>query len=143
MWKVGHPASECPARLKQQASLATVNNSNGNFENNVFYSALSSEASNRSNTWVIDNGASRNITGFKELLDSIEEDYVNEVTIGDDTNYPVKGIGTCTTNLKSRISIELTKVHYIPSIKRNLSLYPPLKMKDTESHLWREKSCLA
>lgn len=65
----------------------------------VFYSALSCQVSNRPNTWVIDSGASRHLTGFKEHLDFTKEDYDDEETIGDNTSYPIKGIGTCTINL--------------------------------------------
>lgn len=53
-------------------------------------------------------------------MDSIKEDYVDEVTIGDDTSYPIMGIGTCTIHLKSGKTIEFTKVLYVPGIKRNL-----------------------
>ena len=52
--KCGHPASRCPSRIKPQDSFATTQNSNGNYEHNAFYSALSSEALTRSSTWVID-----------------------------------------------------------------------------------------
>ena len=64
--KIGHPASRCSARIKPQASFATTQNSNGNSKHNAFYWALSSEASTRSSTWVIDSGASQHIIGFKE-----------------------------------------------------------------------------
>lgn len=43
-----------------------------------------------------------------------------EVTIGDDSAHPVKGVGTCTIKLKSGISIQLTGVLFVPGIKRNL-----------------------
>jgi hypothetical protein len=118
--KFGHPTCRCSDRVKPQASFATTQNSNGNFEHNAFYSALSNEASTKSSTWVIDSGASQHITGFKGQLDSLQEDYVDEVAIGDDTRYPTMGIGTCTIHLKSRKTIELTKVLYVPGIKRNL-----------------------
>ena len=63
--KIGQLTSRCPDRVKSQDSFATTQNSNGNFEHNAFYSALSSEASTRSSTWVIDSGASQHIIGFK------------------------------------------------------------------------------
>lgn len=86
----------------------------------MFYSALLSHVSTNPNTWVIDSGASRHITGFKEHLDSLIVNSNEEVTIGDDSSYPVKGIGTCTINLNSGISLQLTNVLYVPGIKRNL-----------------------
>ena len=60
------------------------------------------------------------IIGFKEKLESIKEDYFDDVIIGDDTKYLVRGIETCIINLKLGITLELNKVFYIPHIKRNL-----------------------
>lgn len=64
--KIGYPTSRCLDKIKQQASFATTQKSNGNPEHNAFYSALSREASTISSTWVIDRRASQHIIGFKE-----------------------------------------------------------------------------
>ena len=53
-------------------------------------------------------------------MNTLEEDYIDNVTIGDDTKYLVKGIGTYKIILKCEITLELKKVLYEPSIKRNL-----------------------
>lgn len=88
-------------------------------DNLALYSALSTQTSNRY-SWVIDSGASRHITGFKENLDSFIETCREEVTIGDDTSYPIMGIGNCLIQLKSGITLQLSDVLYVPSIKQNL-----------------------
>lgn len=115
----GHYAMKCLDRIKQHASMVEVNKGSDS-ERLVFYSTLSSQVTSSSNTWVIDSGASRHITGFREHLDTLVENSNEEVTIGDDSNYPVMGIGTCNINLKSGISLQRTGVLFVPGIKRNI-----------------------
>ena len=69
------------------------------------YSALSKQISIKS--WVIDSGASRHITGYKEVLDSTLEEVNDKVTIGDNFTHPIKGIGNCTLKLKLDIFLHL------------------------------------
>ena len=47
------------------------------------------------------------------------ENVDEEVTIGDDSNYLVKGIETCTIQLKSNISLQLTDALFVLGIKHN------------------------
>ncbi|XP_059069262.1 retrovirus-related Pol polyprotein from transposon RE1 isoform X1 [Cryptomeria japonica] len=108
--KCGHYVANCPEKGKQ-ATFAKVKKSRkeNDSENYVLYSALTSHTSNKSNSWVIDSGSSRHITGFREILDSMIEKDDEEVTIGDDSSHPVRGIGTCTIKLKSGMSLNLKK----------------------------------
>ena len=49
---------------------------------------------------LIDSGASRHITGFKEALsDMVEKDTNLEIILGDNATYLVKGTGTVTLHL--------------------------------------------
>ena len=98
----------------------------------VFYSALSSQVSNKLGTWIRDSGASQHIIGITKHLDSIV-DYDDEVTVEDSANYIVKGRGTCTSNLKFGISLKLIGVMYVPEIKRNLVSISPLEDKGYKS----------
>lgn len=50
----------------------------------------------------------------------MERDSSEQVSIGDDASYSVKGIGTSTLHLDSSISLQLCDVLYVPGIKRNL-----------------------
>ena len=46
-------------------------------------------------TWLIDSGASRNMTGFRNHLTNLVEKETNlHVVLGDDAKYNVKGVGT-------------------------------------------------
>ena len=50
--------------------------------------------------WLIDSGASRHLTGFKEALsDLIEKDTNMKINLGDNATYPVKGTWTVTLHL--------------------------------------------
>lgn len=42
------------------------------------------------------------------------------MTIGDNFTYPVKGIGTCSIHLSTRVTLHLKDVLFVPGIKRNL-----------------------
>ena len=50
--------------------------------------------------WLIDSGASRHFTGYKKALSNlIEKETILEIILGDDTTYPVKGVGNITLQL--------------------------------------------
>ena len=70
--------------------------------------------------WLIDSGASRHITGFKEALYNIVEKDTNlEIILGDNATYPVKGTGTVTLHL-SQGEVHFQDVLYVPDLKKNL-----------------------
>ena len=71
--------------------------------------------------WLIDSGASRHITGFKEALsDMVERDTNLEIILGDNATYPVKGTGTVTLHLSQGQVLRLQDVLYVPKLKKNL-----------------------
>ena len=71
--------------------------------------------------WLIDSGASRHITGFKEaLFDMVEKDTNLEIILGDNATYPVKGTGTVTLHLSQGQVLHLQDVLYVPKLKKNL-----------------------
>ena len=48
-----------------------------------------------SDTWLIDSGASKHMTGYKEnLSEVVEKKSYLRVVLGDDANYIVKGFGS-------------------------------------------------
>ena len=47
-----------------------------------------------SDTWLIDSGASRHMTGYRKLLSELEKKESSQnVILGDDARYAVRGIG--------------------------------------------------
>ena len=116
--KFGHSRTNCLENSKQQANCTNVIREEETYdpENCVLYSSLSNEISNKS--WVIDSGSSRHITGYKETLDFLSEKVNGEVTIGDNSAHLVEGIGNCTLKLKTRNTLLLKGVLYVPRFKK-------------------------
>ena len=70
---------------------------------------------------MINSGASRHITGFKEALSDMVEKYTNlEIILGDNATYLVKGTGTVTLHLSQGQVLCLQDVLYVPNLKKNL-----------------------
>lgn len=71
--------------------------------------------------WLIDSGASRHFTEYKEALSNLIEKETNlEIILGDHTTYPVKGVGNITLQLNQGNMIHLQEVLYVPDLKKNL-----------------------
>ena len=70
---------------------------------------------------MIDSGASRHFTGYKEALSNLIEKETNlEIILGDNTTYPVKGTGTITIHSNQGQILHLQDVLYVPDLKKNL-----------------------
>ena len=70
---------------------------------------------------MIDIGASRHLTGYKEaLFDLIEKNTDLEIILGDNAIYPMKGTGTVTLHLSQGQVLYLQDVLYISDLKKNL-----------------------
>ena len=66
-----------------------------------FISTLSGTVPTTSDTWLIDSGASRHMTRYKEnLLEVVAKDSHLRVELGDDANYTVKGSGATSLQLE-------------------------------------------
>ena len=53
-------------------------------------------------TWLVDSGASKHMTGFKEYLSTlIARESSQKVKLGDDYQYPIKGVGEASYKLES------------------------------------------
>eukprot|EP00253_Pinus_taeda_P007998 PITA_07998 len=71
--------------------------------------------------WLIDSGASRHFTGYKEVLHNLVEKETNlEIILGDDMKYLVKGVGNVSLKLNQGNTIHLQDVLYVPDLKKNL-----------------------
>jgi hypothetical protein len=87
----------------------------------VLFSPLSRSVTPRDDTWIIDSGASKHMTGQKNTLSNlIEMDSPQKVLVGDDYQYPIKGMGEPTYKLDSRTPMRLKDVLYVPGLKKNL-----------------------
>jgi hypothetical protein len=72
-------------------------------------------------TWFIDSGASKNMTGQKCILSSLtENDFPHKVSLGDDSQYPIKGMGESTYKLDLGTLMRMKDVLYVPGLTKNL-----------------------
>jgi hypothetical protein len=73
------------------------------------------------NTWLINSGASRHMTGLRDhLTHFVEKETHLHVVLGDDAGYNVKGVRTSTLQLDLDMKLQLKEVLYVPGMKRNL-----------------------
>jgi hypothetical protein len=62
-------------------------------EDCVLISALSRSISPSEDTWLIDSGASKHMTGQRDILSCLtKNNFSQKVTLGDDYQYPIKGV---------------------------------------------------
>jgi hypothetical protein len=90
-------------------------------DEDINISTLSGMVPTNDNTWLIDIGASRHMTGLRyHLTKFVEKETHLHVVLGDDARYNVRGVGTYTFQLDSDMQLQLKEVLYVPGMKRNL-----------------------
>ena len=73
---------------------STKRNRQDSDEEYVLISALTGTITHGSNDWLIDSGASKHMTGFKEsFVKLFEHESPHKAKLGDDYQYPIKGSG--------------------------------------------------
>ena len=88
---------------------------------NVLIFALTETVSHGSNDWLIDSGASKHMTGFKESFVKLSEhESPHKVKLGHDYQYPIKGSGESSYKLDSGKSLKMKNVLFVPGLKKNL-----------------------
>jgi hypothetical protein len=84
-------------------------------------SSLSSSVSMGPKTWLVDNGASKHMTGYKEILSYFEtKHFVEQVKLGDEKCYKIEGVGSISFRLESRARLHVDEVLYVPGLKKNI-----------------------
>ena len=91
-------------------------------------------------TWLIYSGASNHMTRKNKILSKLEDKNSPEkVSLGDDYQYPIKGIGEASYKLDSGTPMKMKEVLYVPGLKKNL-LYISTLDKKGYSCFYRWKS---
>eukprot|EP00253_Pinus_taeda_P030587 PITA_30587 len=81
--------------------------------------------------WLIDSGASRHFTSYKEFLHNLIEKETNlEIVLRDNMKYPMKGVGNVSLKLNQGNTIHLQDVLYVPDLKKNLVSISTMEYKD-------------
>jgi hypothetical protein len=106
----------------------------------LFISILSGMVPTNDDTWLIDSGASRHMTGFRIHLTNLVEKETNlHVVLEDNAIYNVKGVGTSTFQLDFDMHLQLSEVLYVPGMKRNLVSISALEDKGYKVTLFEGK----
>jgi hypothetical protein len=93
-------------------------------------SSLSGSVTPGEDTWLTDSGASKHMTGQRNILSCILEKKVSQkVTLGYDYQYPIKGAGQSNHKLNSWNSLKMKDVLYVPGLKKNLLSISALENK--------------
>jgi hypothetical protein len=83
--------------------------------------ALSGLVEPGEDTWLIDSGASKHMTGQRDVLSFLsEKKFSRKVTLGDDYQYPIKGVGESNYKLNSGTPMKMKDVLYVPGLTKNL-----------------------
>jgi hypothetical protein len=131
---MGHIVKFCPARReeykrKQKRHHAHVVEDEKppakmlreQIKEHVLISTLSGSVTPREDTWLIYSGASKHMIGQRYILSYISENkFSQKVTLGDDYQYPIKGVGESNYKLNSGNAMKMKDVLYVPGLTKNL-----------------------
>jgi hypothetical protein len=127
--KYGHFARDCPTKKKGRQLASTVDvdpephQRDEDIKDEAFFfiSTLSGTVPTDIDIWLIDSGASKHMTGYRDhLTDLVEKEFSLHVVLRDNARYDVKGVGASTFQLYSDILLQLSEVLYVPGMKMNL-----------------------
>ena len=86
-------------------------------------SALSGSITDVEHIWLIDSGASRHMTGFKDSISNVQKKrFHTKVELGDNDTYAIDGTGSTSFKLDSGWSLHLEEILYVPGLKNLLSV---------------------
>ena len=92
--------------------------------------ALTGSVSPGNDTWLIDSGASKHMIGYKESLSFLEQkESPHKVILGDDSQYPIEGLGEAYYKLDYGKPMKMKDVLYVPGLKKNILSISSLEKK--------------
>jgi hypothetical protein len=114
----GHYAGQCPNKKKKQT--AVVEEFSTKFDKEFSLVVCLSMRTTHSDTWYIDSGVSRHMTGVREHLTDLTQIGYVEVVLRDDREVKAVGCGTVSFQRESLPPMSLTEVLYVLGLKKNL-----------------------
>jgi hypothetical protein len=113
--------------------------------------ALSSSFSTGPKTWLVDSGASKHMTGYKEILSNFETNsFAEKVELGDEKCYKIEGVGSISFRLESGARLHVDEVLYVSRLNKNLLSVATLEdkgywviFKDRKALLWAKGNHLS
>jgi hypothetical protein len=150
--KMGHIDINCPARREEYNKRNNKRNHahvveddepptkmiKENIEDYVLFSSLLGSVSPREDTWIIDNGASKHMKGQRDILSILtENNFPQKITLGDDYQYPINGVGESTYKLDSGTPMKMKDVLYVLGLTKNLLSISTLDKKRFQGFIHR------
>jgi hypothetical protein len=84
-------------------------------------SALTGTVTDSAESWLVDSGASRHMTGNKDNLANFKNvKFSSQVELGDDASYAIKGTGSTSFQLDSGFMLHIEDILYVPGLTKNL-----------------------
>jgi hypothetical protein len=115
-----HHASTCEDD-ESKRNQKSPSNEKENREEYYLVSSLSSLVFTGPKTWLVDSGASKHMTGYKEIMSHFETNFfVEHVELGDEKCYEIEGVGSILFILESGARLHVDEVLYVPRLKKNL-----------------------
>jgi hypothetical protein len=84
------------------------------------FADLSSTEGNHHDRWVLDTGASKHMTGSKEIFAELDSQDTDTVKFGDGSITKIEGRGSILLTCKNDTHHTLTRVYYIPRLRANI-----------------------
>ena len=120
--KKGHLKKDCraPPKKNKQKNGNKDNEASANVAGDAVQDALILAFDYKSESWVIDSGASFHATAHKEYLKNYVQGDFGKVYLGDDEPCDIIGKGDVQIKLPNGSIWQLNDVRHVPSLKRNL-----------------------
>lgn len=92
--------------------------------------ALIGTVTHGNDMWLVDSGSSKHMIGYKDYLSTlVKKESHQKVKLGDDYQYPIKGVGEASYKLESEKLLKMKDVLYVPNLKKNLLSISGLEKK--------------
>ena len=110
--KLGHYQYECPSKQKE-ANFAEAH------EEMLLMAYIEEVQEQRADMWFLDSGCSNHMSGKKDLFCELDEDFREQVKLGNNSSMVVKGKGNVKFQSLNTSQV-ITGVFYVPELKTNL-----------------------
>lgn len=128
------------SQKKSRNSRYEINAAASQFECILISSLSSSSPPYSYDSWLVDSGASRHFSKYKEVLSNLVEREISlKIILGDNSTYPVKGFSSMKFDLEFGEFILIHEVMYVLELKKNLVSTSTLENKGMRLSLIRGK----
>ena len=107
------------AKDEERAQKRETNNDSD--DKYVLISSLRGRVTHGNDTWLVDSGASKHMTGYKDYLsDLVKKESHQKVKLGDYYEYLIKGVGEASYQLEFGKKLKMKDVLCVLGLKKNI-----------------------